>query len=76
LGWTPPVGAQREEAGVSDLLTWSAGLPEVTHLAGSVVLQEGVVHGLLFVLVDGASRCPGWELRSRSSTTRVRSSAR
>jgi CRP/FNR family transcriptional regulator, cyclic AMP receptor protein len=39
---------------VSDLLTWSAGLPEVTHLAGSVVLQEGVVHGLLFVLVDGA----------------------
>ena len=61
---------------MSDLLTWSAGLPEVTHPAGSVVLQEGVVHGLLFVLVDGAVEVSRRVSRSRSSTTPVRSSAR
>jgi CRP/FNR family cyclic AMP-dependent transcriptional regulator len=39
---------------VTDMLGWSASLPEVTHPAGSVLIREGEVHGLLFVLVDGA----------------------
>src|SRR3954471_14374953 len=36
------------------MLDWSAGLPEVTLPGGAVLIAEGEVHGLLYVLVDGA----------------------
>lgn len=36
-----------------DMLDWSAGLPELTLPGGAVLIAEGEVHGLLYVLVDG-----------------------
>jgi CRP-like cAMP-binding protein len=36
------------------MLDWSAPLPEVSYPSGTVLIQEGEVHGKLFVLLDGA----------------------
>ena len=49
-----------------DMLDWSAGLPEVTLPGGAVLIAEGEVHGLLYVLVDGAV-----EVSRAGSTLRV-----
>ena len=35
-------------------IEWSAGLPELTHPPGTVLIREGERHSRLFVLVDGA----------------------
>jgi CRP/FNR family cyclic AMP-dependent transcriptional regulator len=38
---------------VTDMLDWSAGLPEVLCARGDVLIREGEAHGTLFVLVEG-----------------------
>ena len=49
-----------------DMIEWSAGLPEVAHPPGTVLIREGEAHTRLFVLVDGAG-----EVSRSSSTLRV-----